>query len=100
MHRQGAIQLIEFLQVTADAVTAMMRAEGDGTKYKLNPPQKALTLPPKAGVKWQYKGRVGVIDTAQTYETTAEEQITGPAGNFTAFHVRMTQLEPTPAHVI
>ena len=99
MHRQGAIQLIEFLQVTADAVTAMMRAEGDGTKYKLNPPQKALTLPPKAGEKWQYKGRVGDIDTAQTYETIAQEQITVSAGKFNAFHVRITQIEPTPPQV-
>jgi hypothetical protein len=99
MHRQGAIQLIEFLQVTNDAVTAVMRADTDGTKFKLNPPQKILTLPPRTGEKWQYKGQVGDIDTTQIYETIAQEQITVPAGKFDAFHVRVTQVEPTQPQV-
>src|SRR5256885_16768828 len=50
-HRQGHVQLIEFLQVDENAVTAMARAT-EGEVYKLVPPQKILGLPPREGDKW------------------------------------------------
>lgn len=100
MQRQGVISLIEFLTVSADAVTAIARAGEDGKISKLEPPQKTLTLPPRPGDKWIYTGKVGDIETEQRYEIVGQESINVPAGKFSAFHLRLEQVNPRPPKVV
>jgi len=100
MHRYSVVSLVEFLSVTDDAVTAIARAGEDGEKSLLVPPQKILTLPPAAGQKWTYKGKAGDTETEQQFEIVGEEPITVPAGKFTAFHLRLEQVSPTPPKVV
>ena len=69
-------------------------------KSLLVPPQKILTLPPAAGQKWTYKGKAGDTETEQQFEIVGEEPITVPAGKFTAFHLRLEQVSPTPPKVV
>ena len=99
LERQGRVQLTEFLQVTDAGVIAFARADSDGEKAKLTPPQKILSFPPRAGEKWEYKGRVDDIETRQSFEILGRESISVPAGKFEAFHLRLTQLAPTPPSI-
>lgn len=99
-HRQSVISFIEFLAVTDGGVTAIARAGEDNKKYKLDPPQKILSFPMRAGEKWNYKGKAGDTETEQSYEIVGQESVTVPAGKFDAFHLRLTQLSPTPPKVI
>jgi hypothetical protein len=99
MHRQGHVQLIEFLKVDEDRVTAMARSDSEGEMYKLVPPQKILGLPPHEGDKWNYNGKVGEIETTQSFEIVGRESIDVPAGKFDAYHLRLTQLAPIPPKV-
>jgi hypothetical protein len=92
------VQLTEFLQVNDAGVIAFARADSDGEKAKLTPPQKILSFPPRAE-KWEYKGRVSDIETTQSYEILGQESISVPAGKFDAFHLRLTQVAPTPPSV-
>jgi hypothetical protein len=98
-HRYSVVSLIEYLTITADAVTAMARAGEDGEIYKLVPPQKILGLPPRAGEKWTYQGQAGDIETEQQSEIVGEEPVTVPAGKFKAFHLHLEQVSPTPPKV-
>lgn len=98
LERQGRVQLTEFLQVNDAGVIAFARADSDGEKAKLTPPQKILSFPPRAE-KWDYKGQVEDIETAQSYEILGRESISVPAGKFEAFHLRLTQIAPTPPSV-
>jgi len=98
LERQGRVQLTEFLQVNDAGVIAFARADSDGEKAKLTPPQKILSFPPHAE-KWEYNGRVDDIETRQSYEILGRESISVPAGKFDAFHLRLTQLAPTPPSV-
>ena len=90
-HRQGKVQLTEYFKVDDSAVTAIARAGDDGQIMKAVPPQKVLSLPPRVGEKWEWKGQVGSVQASQTYEILAKESITVPAGKFDAFHLRVTQ---------
>jgi hypothetical protein len=100
LHRQGRVQLVEFLKVDESAITAMARSDAEAEKDKLIPPQKILGLPPHEGDKWNYSGKAGDIETTQTYEIVARESIEVPAGKFDAYHLRLTQLTPTPPKVV
>jgi hypothetical protein len=100
LHRQGRVQLTEFLKVDEKGVTALARSAEDGEKSKLDPPQKILSFPPRAGEKWNYSGHVAEIETTQAYEIVARESVEVPAGKFDAFHLRLTQLSPTPPNVV
>jgi hypothetical protein len=59
-----------------------------------------LNFPVRAGEKWNYKGKVGDIEIEQTYEIVGEDSVEVPAGKFDTFHLRVTQLSPTPPGVI
>jgi hypothetical protein len=100
LYRQGRVQLTEFLKVDEQGVTALARSAEDGEKSELAPPQKILSFPPRAGEKWNYSGRVGEIETSQAYEIVARESVEVPAGKFDAFHLRLTQLIPTPPNIV
>ena len=100
LYRQGRVQLTEFLKVDENGVTAVARAAEDGEKSKLDPPQKILSFPPRAGEKWNYAGKVGDLETTQSYEIMARESVSVPAGKFDAFHLRLTQLSPAPPNVV
>jgi hypothetical protein len=100
MRRQGRVQLTEFLKVDEHGVTAWARSAEDGEKSKVDPPQKILSFPPRAGEKWEFKGRVGGEETEQAFEMLGQEKVQVPAGRFEAYHLRLTQLSPTPPKVI
>lgn len=100
LYRQGRVQLTEFLKVDEKGVTAVARSAEDGEKSKLDPPQKILSFPPRAGEKWKYNGKAGDEETTQTYEIVGRESIEVPAGKFDAFHLRLTQLSPTPPSIV
>ena len=100
LYRQGRVQLTEFLKVDEKGVTAVARSAEDGEKSKLDPPQKILSFPPRAGEKWKYNGKAGDEETTQTYEIVGRESIEVPAGKFDAFHLRLTQLSPTPPNIV
>jgi hypothetical protein len=99
MHRLLVVALVEYLAVTDKEVTAYARADGEGEKFKLSPPQKVLNLPVRVGEKWKYKGKAGDIETEQTYEIVGQESVDVPAGKFDTFHVRITQLSPRPPDI-
>lgn len=100
LYRQRRVQLTEFLKVDEKGVTAMARSAEDGEKSKLEPPQKILSFPPRVGEKWNYTGKVDDIETTQNSEIVARESVEVPAGKFNAYHLRLTQLSPTPPKVI
>ena len=100
LYRQGRVQLTEFLKVDENGVTAVARSAEDGEKSKLEPPQKILSFPPRADEEWSYNGKAGDMETTQTYEMVGRESINVPAGKFDAFHLRLTQLTPTPPKVV
>jgi hypothetical protein len=92
--------LTEFLKVDENGITAVARSAEDGEKSKLDPPQKILSFPPRADEKWNYSGKAGDMETTQSFEIIARESINVQAGKFDAFHLRLTQLSPTPPKVI
>jgi hypothetical protein len=100
MYRQGAVSLTEFLTVDEKGVTAIARSLENGEPSLCVPPQKILSFPPRAGEKWTYKGSVGNEETEQIYEIVGQENIEVPAGRFAAFHLRLTQVAPTPPNVV
>lgn len=100
MYRQGVVSLTEFLTVDEKGVTAIARSAEDGEPSLCVPPQKILNFPPHAGEKWNYKGSVGDMETEQTYEIVGQESVQAPAGKFDAFHLRLTQVAPTPPNVV
>jgi hypothetical protein len=100
MYRQGAISLTEFLTVDEKGVTAIARSAENGEPSLCAPPQKILNFPPRAGEKWDYKGSVGDTETEQAFELIGQESVQAPAGKFDAFHLRLTQVAPTPPNVV
>jgi hypothetical protein len=100
MYRQGAVSLTEFLTVDEKGVTAIARSAENGEPSLCVPPQKILNFPPRAGEKWNYKGSVGDTETEQTFEMIGQESVQAPAGKFDAFHLRLTQVAPTPPNVV
>jgi len=54
MHRQGAVQMTEFLQVKDDGIFGVARMAGDGAKDDLNSASKNLESSP------QGRGEMGV----------------------------------------
>jgi hypothetical protein len=100
MYRQGAVSLTEFLTVDEKGVTAIARSAENGEPSLCVPPQKILNFPPHAEEKWNYKGSVGDMETEQTYEIVGRESVQAPAGKFDAFHLRLTQVAPTPPNVV
>lgn len=91
MHRQGAVQLTEFVTVRNDGVTVFARSPVGGEIYKLSPPQVLLKLPPKVGEAFDYKGKAGEAKTEQHLELVAQEEVEVPAGKFSAYHLRISQ---------
>jgi len=91
MHRQGAVQLTEFLVVKKGAVTVMARSPAGGEIYKLSPPELVLKLPPKVEEMWDYQGKAGEMATEQHFAILAQEDVEVPAGRFSAFHLRISQ---------
>ena len=100
MYRQGAVSLTEFLTVDEKGVTAIARSMENGEPSLCVPPQKILNFPPRAGEKWNYKGSVGDMETEQAFEIVGQESVQAPAGKFDAFHLRLTQVAPTPPKVV
>jgi hypothetical protein len=100
LYRQGRVQLTEFLKVDENGVTALGRSAEDGEKAKIDPPQKILSFPLRVGEKWNFKGSVGGEGTEQAFEMVGQESVQVPAGKFTAFHLCLTQLSPTPPKVV
>ncbi len=99
MHRQGAVQMTEFLQVKDDGIFGVARMAGDGAKTILTPPQKTLSLPLKAGEKWEYHSQGGGIQINETYEILAQESVQVPAGKFKAYHIHLVETKPFRAAV-
>ena len=100
VYRQGAVSLTEFLTVDEKGVTAIARSAENGEPSLCVPPQKILNFPPRAGEKWNYKGSVGDTETEQAFEMIGQESVQAPAGKFDAFHLRLTQVAPTPPNVV
>ena len=100
MYRQGAVSLTEFLTVDEKGVTAIARSAENGEPSLCVPPSKILNFPPRAGEKWDYKGSVGDMETEQAFEMIGQESVQAPAGKFDAFHLRLTQVAPTPPNVV
>src|SRR5438552_5233206 len=99
MHRQGAVQITEFLQVKDDGIFDVARMPGDGEKTILTPPQKTLSLPLKAGEKWEYHGQGTGIQINESYELVAQESVRVPAGKFEAYHIHLVETKPFRAVV-
>jgi len=99
MHRQGAVQITEFLQVKDDGIFGVARMAGDGEKTILTPAQKTLSLPLKAGKKWEYHGQGAGIQINETYEIGAQESVQVPAGKFEAYHIHLVETKPFRAVV-
>ena len=92
--RQGAVQVIQFLQVDERGVFELARGDGSGERIKLTPPQKTLSFPLKVGEKWEYHGEGADEKVEETYEIVAQESVQVPAGKFDAYHVRVTGTAP------
>jgi len=99
MHRQGAVQMTEFLQVKDDGIFGVARMAGDGAKTILTPPEKTLSLPLKAGEKWEYHSQGAGIQINETYEIVAQESVQVPAGKFKAYHIHLVETKPFRAVV-
>jgi hypothetical protein len=99
MHRQGSIQITEFLQVTDDGIFGLARMARDGEKTILTPPQKTLSLPLKAGEKWEYRSQGTGIQINESYQIVARESVQVPAGRFDAYHIHLIETKPFHAVV-
>jgi hypothetical protein len=99
MHRQGAVQITEFLQVKDDGIFDVARMPGDGEKTILTPPQKTLSLPLKAGEKWEYHSQGTGIQINESYQIVAQESVQVPAGRFEAYHIHLVETKPFRAVV-
>ena len=99
MHGQGTVQITEFLQVKDDGIFGIARMAGDDEKSILTPPQKTLSLPLKAGEKWDYHGQGGGIQINETYQIIAQEFVQVPAGKFEAYHIHLIETKPFHAVV-
>ena len=91
MHRQGAVQLTEFITAGSDGLRIVARSPAGGEIYKLTPPEVLLKFPPKAGDVSDYKGKAGDANTEQHLEVLGSEEVEVPAGKFNAFHLKITQ---------
>ena len=91
MHRQGAVQLTEFITARSEGLRIMARSPAGGEIYKLTPPEVLLKFPPKVGDVLDYKGKAGDANTEQHIEILGSEEVEVPAGKFTAFHLKITQ---------
>jgi hypothetical protein len=99
MFRQGAVQITEFLQVTDDGIFGLARMARDGEKTILTPPQKTLSLPLKAGEKWEYRSQGTGIQINERYQIVAQESVQVPAGRFDAYHIHLIETKPFHAVV-
>src|SRR5437588_8358520 len=52
LHRLSVVSQVEYLAVSDKGVTAYTRADEEGERYKLNPTQRVLNFPVRAGEKW------------------------------------------------
>jgi hypothetical protein len=98
-HGQGAVQITEFLQVKEDGIFGVARMAGDGEKTILTPPQKTLSLPLKAGEKWEYHSQGTGIQINESYQIVAQESVQIPAGKFEAYHIHLIETKPFHAVV-
>jgi hypothetical protein len=96
---QGAVQITEFLQVKEDGIFGIARMAGDGEKTILTPPQKTLSLPLKAGEKWEYHSQGTGIQINESYQIIAQESVHVPAGKFEAYHIHLIETKPFRAVV-
>jgi hypothetical protein len=94
MRRQGAVQVIQFLQVTEQGIFELARGDESGERIKFTPPQKTLSLPLKVGEKWEYRGEGAGEKVEEMYEIVAQESIEVPAGTFDAYHIHIVGTQP------
>jgi hypothetical protein len=92
--REGAVLVIQFLQVNEQGVFEFARGDESGERIKFTPPQKTLSFPLKVGEKWEYHGGGADEKIEETYEIVAQESVQVPAGKFDAYHVRVTGTAP------
>jgi hypothetical protein len=96
---QGAVQITEFLQVKEDGIFGVARMARGGEKTILTPPQKTLSLPLKAGEKWEYHSLGVGIQINESYQIVAKESVQVPAGKFEAYHIHLIETKPFHAVV-
>jgi hypothetical protein len=78
-YRQSAVQITEFLQVKDDGIFHVARMAGDGEKTISTPPEKTLSLPLRAGEKWEYHSQGTGIQINESYQIVAQEPVQVPA---------------------
>ena len=98
-YRQGAVQITEFLQVKDDGIFHVARMAGDGEKTISTPPEKTLSLPLRAGEKWEYHSQGTGIQINESYQIVAQEPVQVPAGKFEAYHIHLVETKPFHAVV-
>ncbi len=94
LHRQGAVQAVQFVQVSDQGVFELARGNGQGDKVKYNHPQKMLSFPLKIGEKWENHAEAGDQKVEEKYEVVGQEPVEVPAGKFNAYHVHVVGTEP------
>jgi hypothetical protein len=99
LRRLGAVQVIQFLQVNEQGMFEVARGDGSGERIDLTPAQKILSFPLKVGEKWEYHGEGAGEKVDEVYEIVARESIEVPAGEFSAYHLRVIGTLPFPSVV-
>lgn len=97
MHRAGVLANTDLLGIDEQGITCYARIGEEGENITLEPPQKMLATPLKAGTKWEYEGKIADMEVRQSYSIAVEEPVEVPAGKFRAFRVHSEQTEGGPA---
>jgi hypothetical protein len=96
MHRAGRIVNTDLLTVDEHGVQCWARVDEAGQIMKLDPPLPIVTSPIDVGTAWDFVGVSAGAKVHQHYQVVGEGEITVPAGEFRAFHIRGEQSTPGP----
>jgi hypothetical protein len=81
----------QFFIDTENEVECVRRVQGIGDHAKdnaLSPGQKILSGELKVGQKWEWKGKVGAVESSTSYEVLREEKITVKAGSYNCLVIK------------
>lgn len=96
MHRAGRIINTDLLSVDKRGIQCWARVDEAGEVTRLDPPLPIVTSPLDVGAKWDFEGMSEGGKIRQHYEVIGQGEISVPAGEFRAFHIRGEQTTPGP----
>ena len=99
MHRAGRIINTDLMTVDDRGLQCWARMDESGKLMRLDPPLSIVASPMDVGTTWDFDGNSEAGKVHQHYTVTGEANISVPAGEFQAFHIRGEQSTPGPMSI-